>query len=76
MTQSDGIKDYRTLTEYLNLLSNQVAQMGGLAEQQLADAIEAIDRRDVELAEATIRKDRQIDHLERLIETCAHPYAE
>lgn len=71
MTQSDNIKDFRTLTEYLNLLSNQVAQMGGLAEQQLADAIEAIDRRDVELAEATIGKDRQIDHLERLIETSA-----
>ena len=36
----------KAFTEKLEALSAAVAQMGGLAEAQLADAVEAIARRD------------------------------
>ena len=39
----------KAFSEQLESLSAAVAQMGGLAEAQLADAIEAIGRRDTAL---------------------------
>lgn len=54
--------------EELKLLSNNIAKMGGIAEQQLGQAIEALERRDPNLAEATIRSDRAIDKMERELE--------
>jgi phosphate transport system protein len=59
------VKSYE---EELSDLDNKIASMGGLAEQQLGQAIEALERRDPELAEATIRSDDQIDGLERDVE--------
>lgn len=41
-----------------------IAEMGGLAERQLADAVEALVRRDVELAQKVIDGDLRIDELE------------
>ncbi|MFC1673859.1 phosphate signaling complex protein PhoU [Pseudomonadota bacterium] len=41
-----------------------VAQMGGLAERQLTDAVEALVKRDAELAQSVIDSDKQIDALE------------
>ena len=38
--------------EELNTLDSKIAQMGGLAEQCLARAIDALERRDPALAEA------------------------
>ena len=54
--------------EELAALDNKLAKMGGLAEELLGKAIEALERRDPELADATIRSDRAIDALEREIE--------
>lgn len=54
--------------EELAALDNNLAKMGGLAEELLGKAIEALERRDPELADATIRSDRAIDALEREIE--------
>jgi phosphate transport system protein len=54
--------------EQLEALSTSVAQMGGLAEAQFADAIEAIGKRDMSLAEAAIAGDPRIDQLQQFIE--------
>jgi phosphate transport system protein len=49
-------------------LARMVAEMGGLAEQQISDAIDALDRRDSMLAQQVIASDAQIDALQRDIE--------
>jgi phosphate transport system protein len=54
--------------EKLEALTTAVAQVGGLAEAQLADAIEAISRRDTAKAEAVIASDRRIDLMQYQIE--------
>jgi phosphate transport system protein len=58
----------KTFTEQLEALASTVAQMGGLAEAQLADAIEAIARRDTGRAEAVVGGDRRVDELQQQIE--------
>jgi len=50
----------RAFGEQLENLSTSVAQMGGLAETQFAEAIEAIARRDMALADAAIAGDPRI----------------
>lgn len=55
----------------LEQLSTKLALMGGHAETQVAQAIEAISRRDSRLAEKTLEGDRQIDAMEHDIETTA-----
>jgi len=61
----------RSYEEELALLNNTIARMGGLAEQVLGQAIEALERRDAELAGATIKQDEEIDDLQRQIEAQA-----
>jgi phosphate transport system protein len=58
----------RAFGEQLESLSSSIAQMGGLAEAQFADAIEAIGKRDMSLAEAAIAGDPRIDELQQSIE--------
>jgi phosphate transport system protein len=58
----------KAFTEQLEALTTSVAQMGGLAEAQLADAVEAIARRDTALAEAAIAGDPRIDQLQQQVE--------
>jgi phosphate transport system protein len=58
----------KAFSEALEGLSTSVAQMGGLAEAQLADAIEAIARRDSGLAEKSIAGDARIDEIQQSIE--------
>ena len=48
MTQDHTVKSYDT---ELQQIENCIAQMGGLAEMQLTDAIQALARRDGALAE-------------------------
>jgi len=52
----------------LQELTRKVAEMGGLAERQIADAVDALSRRDTELAQNVIAIDPQIDALQREIE--------
>ena len=54
--------------EELANLDTQIAKMGGLTEQILGRAIDALDRRDPALAEATIKEDQAVDELEREVE--------
>lgn len=49
-------------------LDSKIAQMGGLAEQLLAHAIDSLQKRDPELAARTIEQDNQIDAIEREVE--------
>jgi phosphate transport system protein len=58
----------RAFTEALETLSATVARMGGLAEAQLADAVEAIARRDTRLAEGAVGGDKRIDEMQADVE--------
>ncbi|HEX7109865.1 MAG TPA: phosphate signaling complex protein PhoU, partial [Aestuariivirga sp.] len=49
-------------------LKQLLAQMGGLAEEQLANAIDAVAKRDIKLADRVIAGDEKIDALEQQIE--------
>ncbi len=59
------VKSYQ---DELNQLDSNIAKMGGLAERLLGNAIDALEKRDPELATATIENDKAIDDLERVIE--------
>ncbi len=52
----------------LQEITRKVAEMGGLAERQIADAVQALVDRDVELGERVIAMDPTIDALQREIE--------
>ena len=54
--------------EDLTALKTMLAQMGGLVEQQLDDAIDALSRRDTTLADRVIQNDEKVDILEHQIE--------
>ena len=58
----------RSFDEELNRLDNEIAEMGGLAEHQLAEAIIAFTRRDVELAARVAGADIAVDRLEEQID--------
>ena len=49
-------------------LARMVAEMGGLAEKQIADAIDGLARRDIDRAQRTVSGDPAIDALQREIE--------
>ena len=52
----------------LNELKNKVSEMGGRAEAQLVNALEAMQRRDTDLAARTVESDRRVDEMEREID--------
>ena len=52
----------------LSDLGVKIAEMGGLAEKMLTDAIDALIRLDLDLARATIATDPRVDALERDVE--------
>lgn len=61
----------KSFDEDLQRLDNIIAEMGGLAEVQLADAIDAMLKRDAEKAEQVIEHDTRIDELEILVDEAA-----
>ncbi|MCY4191821.1 MAG: phosphate signaling complex protein PhoU [Rhodospirillaceae bacterium] len=54
--------------EELTELKSKVSEMGGLAEAQLENALEAMQRRDTEIASRTIEADFRVDNLEQEID--------
>ena len=62
MDQEHIMKAY---DEELARLDQLIAEMGGLAESQLADAVAALVRRDGDLARKVAERDARIDALER-----------
>ena len=65
MVSEHIVKAYDDELQHLN---NTIALMGGLAEAQLAAAIEAVMKRDTELAAETIENDDKVDKLEHEID--------
>jgi phosphate transport system protein len=59
---------FRRYEEDLRRLRDMIARMGGLAERQVADAAAALVRRDTELAQEVIRRDAELDRMEREVE--------
>ncbi|MEP4032855.1 MULTISPECIES: phosphate signaling complex protein PhoU [Stappiaceae] len=49
--------------EELTTIAGRIAEMGGVAEDLVGDAVSALMRRDLELAEQTIAKDVKLDEL-------------
>ncbi len=58
----------RSFTEEINTLSTQIGRMGGHAESILTDSIQALLRRDNDLALRAIESDRRVDGLDAEIE--------
>ncbi len=58
----------REFDEELKKLDNLIAELGGLAERQLADAVDALVRRDAERAQEIAAADARLDELEREID--------
>ncbi len=52
----------------LQELARMIAEMGGLAERQIGDALDALNRHDAELASSVVSTDARIDTLQREIE--------
>jgi phosphate transport system protein len=62
------VKSYE---EQIKRLNESIARMGGLVESQIADAIQALMRRDADLAVSTIEGDLRVDEAERTIDALA-----
>src|SRR6266853_960836 len=64
------ISDHTTKAFDIDLqeLTRMVAEMGGLAEKQVADAVDALAERDADRAQRTVAADPSIDALQRDIE--------
>src|SRR5581483_35815 len=62
------IKSY---DEELSRLSKMIVEMGGLAESQLASALDAVSRRDSALAVQVIEGDAEVDGIERELDNLA-----
>ncbi len=52
----------------IDLLTRKITEMGGLVEHQMAVAIDALVKRDAELANGVVERDDEIDHLEEEID--------
>jgi phosphate transport system protein len=65
MVSEHIIKSY---DQELQRLDNIIAEMGGLAESQLSAAIDAVSKRDSELAARVVKGDSRVDNLERDVE--------
>ena len=61
----------RSFDEQLKQLKHMIVQMGGLAEEELENAISALTRRDTALAESTVGSDRRLDALEQEVANLA-----
>ena len=55
----------KSFDDDLKALNNVIGEMGGLAEAQLAKAVEALSRRNPDLATEVVESDRRIDALEQ-----------
>lgn len=58
----------KAFTEELDALTQEVARMGGLAENAVNDCIAAVGRRDTELAQSVMERDARIDAAQREVE--------
>jgi phosphate transport system protein len=66
-----GEHTYKAFDSDLQDLARMVAEMGGMAEQQISDATDALDRRDTAAAQLVVAGDARIDALQREVEAKA-----
>ena len=59
--------------EELNHLAADVARMGGLAEAEVADALDTVAHRDLTLVQTVIERDLKLDALDSEIERRISP---
>jgi phosphate transport system protein len=57
--------------EDLQLLQAKISEMGGLAEELLSHALEAVQRRDADLAAQVVERDKALDRMEANLEQLA-----
>ncbi len=55
----------------LELIGSKISEMGGLAEELLAHALEAVQRRDSDLAAQVVERDKALDRMETQLEALA-----
>ena len=65
VTGRESSHTVRSYEEELNHLANVVMRMGGLAEAQLASAVQAVMKRDSDLATRVVVSDARIDEMEQ-----------
>ncbi|GAB4230421.1 MAG: phosphate signaling complex protein PhoU [Methyloligellaceae bacterium] len=65
MTREHIVKSF---DEDLKHIETLIMEMGGIVEKQIADAADALTRRDTALAEIVIKSDKRIDELEAQID--------
>jgi phosphate transport system protein len=58
----------KAFDEQLDRLTNLIARMGGIAEGQIAGAIQAVIKRDADLAASVVETDHKVDVMEREID--------
>jgi phosphate transport system protein len=58
----------KSFDDQLKSLTHQIARMGGMAESQLTSAVDALARRDSELANQVMSSDTGLDNLEQDVE--------
>jgi len=58
----------KAFDEDLRDLSSRLAEMGGIAERLVAESVDALVKRDVQMAQRVIAADAQVDALQREIE--------
>ena len=68
MATSHIVKSY---DQQITLLTRKILEMGGVVEQQIAGAIEALVNRNIEQAERVVEQDDQIDRMEEEIDQYA-----
>ena len=61
----------KSFDEQLRRLNEIILRMGGLAEAALSAAIQAVTKRDVDLAAEVVRDDAKIDELNREVDELA-----
>jgi phosphate transport system protein len=68
MSSEHVVKSY---DEELRRLNNTITEMGGLAESQLATAVEAVMQRDSDLAASVVECDTKVDQLQLEVDNLA-----
>ncbi|HEX6144616.1 MAG TPA: phosphate signaling complex protein PhoU [Geminicoccaceae bacterium] len=58
----------KSYDQQINQLTRKIIEMGGLVEQQVASAVDALVKRDVEIAGLVIERDDDVDRLEEEID--------
>jgi phosphate transport system protein len=64
MAQTPTAHTVRSFDQEIDALRSLIGQMGGLAEAQVKDAVDALRRRDSEAAHAVVSRDAELDAME------------